>query len=242
MSKNKVNTIIYIVLISLLAVAITVFTVLGISKITAFFKPSDLGVRYDEDDIASLDEKLDLEISDPNGVMDKIDTEDGDLGVDYTINYSGYKQKTVILTSSEATALINERMPSLSFFKDSQLKASKNGKVEFSATCDIRQTVNKLFPDKNIVIPSDTPVELPFSGSAKPVEVKNNKLNGTVTSLGTVVSAFLPIEKGQTFSASVENFFSTTPEMVIDDMHITDDGMISITGYLPENAEYAEID
>ncbi len=240
MQKIKKETAIFTAVIAVLAVLTIVFTCLGISKIKNFVFPSDLGVKYDKNDLDSFDEKLDIDFTVPNTPSGDAQTPEdimkGEIGVDYTIKYSDFKEKTLSLTASEATAMLNERMPSLYFFKDSQIKPDENGNIAFFSKCDIRQAVEKLFPEEEFTIPEATPVKIPF-GATVNASVNSNILAGKVVSLDPGVISLLPISEGQEFTADLSEFFIETPEMYISDMHVTSDGMISISGMLPSKAE-----
>ncbi len=246
LTQNKKSNIIFISILAAVVIATVIFACLGLNKAKDLVTPDDLGVEYGKDDVDSLDDKLDIEFTvpkddtsdenkDPDDILDN-----GTIGDDYTINYTEFTQKTITLNEREMTALLNERMPSLSFFKSSQIKANADKSISFTSTCDIRKALPILFPTLEVTVPDSTPTQIPF-GATLNATVKDNTADGKLISLDSLLLNLLPIKVGQEFTADISPLFSSTPELHIDDMHIDGDGMFVITGNLPTKAEIIPI-
>lgn len=208
------------------------------------FSFRDIGVEYGDEEISSLDKKLDIEYGNEgvdggkesdDGILDELRKQGKVLGVDYTIEYSEFEYKTIVLTASEATALINERMPSLAFLDNAQIKADENGYVEFSTGCDVEKTVEFLFPNTEVEIP-ESASKMANAYAKLKLTVENNVLYARECNVESGILSFLPVTLEQNMNVDVSNTLKNAPELSITDVHVTSDGEFSISGMLPTKA------
>ncbi len=258
MSKDTRNTIIFSSVAAALLILSIVFICLGVSKFNGLFAQKDLGVEYDQSDVEKLDEKMEIEILPPtpvvtddsgnttdpgsngaasvtgsgNSVPDKTPSND-----DYTIVYTEYAQKSVELDATEATVLFNERIQIFPFCENAQFKPSPDGTLAMSAMCDVREALAYLFPKEQIKIPEGTPASVPFDAVVN-ISVKDNVIQGTITSIGSGISSIIPIKPGQKFTGTMDKVNKEMPELFIKDMHVNDKGMLVIDGNLPSKGQY----
>lgn len=208
------------------------------------FSFKDIGVEYGDEETSSLDKKLDIEYGNENiddgeenggNILDELRKQGKVLGIDYTIEYSDFEYKTIVLTSSEATALINERMPSLAFLDNAQIKADKDGYVEFSTGCDVEKTVEFLFPNTEVKIP-ESASKMANAYAKLKLNVENDVLYARECNVESGILSFLPVTVEQNMNVEVSNVLKNAQELSITDVHVTSDGEFSISGMLPTKA------
>lgn len=234
-----------VVALSVIIIAAVVTGVIAVSSLLKKFAYRDLGIEYDKNDVASVDEKMELEFDkgengkDGGDVIDELQKQGKKLGVDYTIEYSDYQYKTMYLTSNEATALINERMPSLAFLTDAQIKIGEKKLVEFTSGCDLRSALDYLYPNTEINVPNSVSEMTNIYLKAVPV-VKDDILYASELEMESGILEFVDVDIKSEMSVDISNMLKNAPELKLSDMHITDDGLMSLTGYLPTRAKVIE--
>ncbi len=209
------------------------------------FSYRNIGVEYGDGEISSLDKKLDIEYSNKNNgednsgdsgnILEELRKQGKVLGIDYTIEYSDFEYKTILLTSSEATALINERMPSFSFLNNAQIKVCDDGYVEFSTGCNVEKTVDFLFPNTDVEIPS-TASETANAYVRSKLNVVNDVMYVNDCTVESGILSLLPVQIESDMQVGISNMLKNAPDLVITDIHVTTDKMFSVSGMLPTKA------
>ncbi len=229
------------------AVSISISVVLAIvlilvAIIASGFKYKDLGVRYDGEDIKNMADNIGLTVDNAeNGetleeTIARLREEGKKIGVDYTIEYSNYTDKTFELTQSEATAMLNELMPSLSFLSKTQFKLNGGGKIEISTALESQRALDLVVPGKQIDMLPEY-VNFAAAGSAY---IKDNVIYFTTDSMESPILEYIATSTAPVLKGDISKVFSNTPELYISDMHQTENGTISITGTVPQNIKIIE--
>ncbi len=133
--KHKIRyglIILLIVIIAIVSIGVWFFGKLF------FFKPRDLGVRYTPEDQEIALQKTKIQVTFDGITLDEMDEEERkqistNMSFDdFVWEYDDYIRESFVLSSSEATALLNSFMPAFGWVDHIQLKGHPDGIIESS--------------------------------------------------------------------------------------------------------------
>ena len=236
--KNHIRLIIAIAvsLIIIVSLALMIFGSLS------FFKPKDLGVRYTLDNYQSALKKTGINIYFNNMTQDELDNYKNSLNGkklnadNYKCIWGNYKPKTFTLTSSEATALLNEVAPNFCPFDDIQLNVLPNGDIESSGKADIAfldATFKSNIAEK---LPLGSKVNVYIKGT---YDITDNKIaiDPEVVDVG-----FIPIKEKyvsdkniNAIEKSFNKVLKSTKNLQINSLEADGEGNLVFDGIIPQS-------
>lgn len=236
----------------LISLIVLVVLLLGLVYLAAslfgFWGPKNLGVDYDEGDFSSAMEKIGTEViyEDMSGTELREYTRDLKKKniqypiADYEWIHEDYQRRQFELTSSEATAFINEIAPAFFWFERVQIDASADGVVRASGTLRLRKAMEDHYPDliDEVPFPVFKKVNLYARGG---IEINNNELSLSSDDFKTGaipgISSGMLNENAQYF----EPLYTSVPGLEIYSLIITDDGKIAVDALIPQRSTIRRI-
>lgn len=154
---------------------------------------------------------------------------------DFNWEFSKYEHKSITISYIEATAFFNEIAPFFWWFKNTQVKIQPDGKIISSSSVNIKKLKTNLYKDVADKIPFPLPdqVNLYTEGG---FAVKNNRISMEPDAIDAGVIPVKSIlstgENLNIFSFYLERFYTTIPELSIDNAGVKD-GQFVFEGTIP---------
>lgn len=241
-SKDDKPKIKHVALWIILAVSLTInLLVLIFFSSLIVLKPKDLGVKYTQADYKSAMEKIGIRINldkmtskEQKEFQDKLNR--GKLNIEkYKWEFGNFKNKEITLTSSEATALLNELSPSFYPVDNVQLNVLSDGVIEASCKTDtsfldtaFRTNIFKQIPLNK--------VNVYFKGTS---DITNNKLEidpeDVDAGVFPVQEKYLSEKNVNVIEKSFDNIIKKTKKLEINSLKSDSEGNMVFDGVIPQS-------
>lgn len=154
---------------------------------------------------------------------------------DYNWEFSKYEHKSITISDVEATAFFNEIAPFFWWFKNTQVKIQPDGKIFSSSTVNIKKLKSNLYEDVADKIPFPLPdqvnlyTEGGFAVKDNRISMEPDAIDAGIIPVSSILSTG---ENLNVFEFYLERFYTTIPEMTIDNAGVKD-GQFVFEGTIP---------
>jgi hypothetical protein len=154
---------------------------------------------------------------------------------DFNWEFSKYEHKSITISDVELTAFFNEIAPHFWWFKDTQVKIEKDGRIISSSSVNIKKLKTNLYKDVADKIPFPLPDQINlftaggFAVNNNRIEMEFDAIDAGIVPVKSILSSG---ENLNIFSFYLERFYTVIPEMSIDFAGIKD-GQFVFEGTIP---------